>query len=276
MKANSIQKDQNKIKDILYTIIFESNTIGGKIFDILLIVAILLSCIVVMVHSSLELQIEYESTLYAVEWFFSILFTIEYALRIYSAKNKWMYIFSFYGIIDFISTLPSYVELLYAGTQILILIRIFRVLRVFRILKLFRFINASKYLLNAIVASRHKIMVFFGFLLTIVTSMGALMYIIEGPENGFTSIPKGIYWAIVTLTTVGYGDIAPQTLLGQSLASVIMILGYAIIAVPTGIISSEITSAKLSRPSKSCSNCSKLNHDDNAKYCDHCGTSLGD
>ena len=208
----------------------------------------------------------------AIEWGFTIAFTIEYIARILAVKKPIYYITSFYGIVDLLAILPTYLSIFLPGGQYLMVIRTFRLLRVFRILKLARFLGESRLLQAALKASRYKIIVFFGVVVIVVTIMGTLMYLVEGPENGFKSIPVSVYWAIVTLTTVGYGDIAPQTVLGQALASVIMLLGYAIIAVPTGIVTSEITQASMEkRKNNVCDNCSAEGHAIDAKYCWNCG-----
>lgn len=208
-------KDSEPIREKLHQIIFEADTRLGKTFDILLLVFIMLSVFVVILDSVPNIHSKMPETFYGIEWFFTIAFTIEYAFRIYTVKKPFKnYIFSFYGIIDFLAILPTYLSVIIAGSQYLMVIRIFRMIRVFRILKLGRFIGATELLKKSLLASRHKIAVFLEVVLTVVFLMGSLMYLIEGPESGFTSIPRGIYWAIVTLTTVGYGDIAPVTVLG--------------------------------------------------------------
>lgn len=267
---------KKKIRKKLHDIIFGADTKAGKLFDEILMVSIFLSVIVVMLESVEAIKISYENILYSLEWFFTIIFTIEYILRIWTTKKSHKYIFSFYGIIDLLSVIPTYLGLFLFNSHYLVVIRILRLLRVFRVLKLIQFVGASHHLIRSFRSSRHKIAVFFLLVLFLVTVMGSIMYIIESPEDGFTSIPKSIYWAIVTLTTVGYGDIAPQTILGQSIASFVMLLGYAIIAVPTGIITSEIISSN-KKPcinTKVCSNCNKDIHDDDAIYCKICGEYL--
>ncbi|MCD4746481.1 MAG: ion transporter [Bacteroidales bacterium] len=259
----------------LHEIIFEADTKSGKTFDIILLISILLSVITVLLDSVKYINAEIGNILFIAEWFFTILFSVEYVLRIISTKKAFKYIFSFYGVIDLLAILPTYLSLVLTGSQFLIVIRILRLLRVFRVLKLARYVQASRYLLIALKQSRHKITVFIEVVLALVIIMGSFMYLIEGPENGFTSIPQSIYWAIVTLTTVGYGDIAPATVLGQVLASVIMIIGYSIIAVPTGIITVEMAMAKSQLiNTQVCSNCNKSNHDNDAEYCKYCGTKL--
>jgi voltage-gated potassium channel len=269
------EKEELRIKHKIYNVIFKADTPAGKSFDIILLVSIVLSVILVFVDSVTEYHLEYGKLLYIGEWVFTLLFSIEYVLRIYAIDKKWKYIFSFYGIIDLLAILPTYISLLLAGTQFLLVIRILRLLRVFRILKLDRFVGASGFLLSSIKASRHKILVFFGTVMSVVVIVGAMMYLIEGPVHGFSNIPKSIYWAIVTLTTVGYGDIAPQTFWGQALASVIMILGYSIIAVPTGIITVEMSKQKdKAEGNKKCKRCDKSGHKQDARYCDRCGEKL--
>jgi len=260
-------------KHNIYTVIFGDDTKAGKKFDIILLIFILLSVIIVMLDSVQKIREEYKILLYALEWFITLLFTAEYVLRIYSSPSKRSYLFSFYGIIDLLAILPTYLSLIFIGTKYLVIIRILRLLRIFRILKLAHFYGASKTLALSLKASRYKIIVFLGALLTIVSIMGSIMYIIEGPENGFDSIPRSIYWAIITLTTVGYGDIAPTTVLGQGLASIIMILGYSIIAVPTGIITVEMTKSHHTNENR-CDACGNTENDDDARYCKKCGNEL--
>ncbi len=265
------------LRERLDIIINEADTPAGKAFDIILLILILFSVIIVMLDSVRSMSYEYGTTLRIIEWVVTILFTIEYFVRIAIARRKAAYLFSFYGIIDFVSIIPTYLSLIFAGAQFLLVIRALRLLRVFRILKLMRLVGASNILAVSLRASRFKIFVFLGTVITLVIILGSMMYLIEGEENGFTSIPKSIYWAIVTLTTVGYGDIAPQTVAGQFLASIIMIMGYAIIAVPTGIISVEMARQNQQAPktnSRTCNNCMHSIHDDDAKYCKRCGENL--
>jgi voltage-gated potassium channel len=273
-------ENQIKIKDWkekLRIIIFEHHTRAGKLFDEFLLVFILLSVLVVFLDSIKSYHLKYKDLFLVLEWGFTIIFTIEYILRIIISKNKIKYITSFYGIIDFLSIIPTYLSLIYIGSQFLIIIRILRLFRVFRILKLVRFTYASIYLLHAFKHSREKIIIFFGAVLITVTIVGAIMYLIEGPENGFSSIPTSIYWAIVTITTVGFGDITPNTALGQILASFLMITGYAIIAVPTGIVTAEMTRDRHNRQNNDtpveCYKCAQKNEID-ARYCKKCGIKL--
>lgn len=259
----------------LGNIIFDADTPSGKAFDVLLLIAIVLSVFVVMLDSVDSLHEKYGKLFSVLEWSFTILFTIEYILRIYTASKPLKYIFSFYGIIDLLAILPTYLSVFLAGSHYLVVIRILRILRVFRVLKLARFIGAADTLKTALKNSRAKIIVFLEVVLTIVVIVGSIMYLIEGPENGFNSIPKSIYWAIVTLTTVGYGDIAPHTPLGQILASLLMITGYAIIAVPTGIITTEMSKMSAKNVQlKECNNCQASSHDTDAVYCKKCGNTL--
>ena len=258
----------------LYDIIFESDTPAGKGFDLLLIISILLSVLVVLFDSVTYYNEKYSAILYTLEWVFTIIFTVEYFLRIYSIGKPIMYIRSFYGVIDLLSILPTYISIFLPASRYLSVIRILRVLRIFRILKLILYVGEANLLMKAIISSRRKIIVFLFTLLTMVTVLGSIMYLVEGEANGFTSIPRSIYWAIVTITTVGYGDIAPQTELGQALASLAMIMGYATIAVPTGIISAEYTNITQKRNSLVCSGCSSENHEDDAEFCKSCGTKL--
>ena len=259
----------------LFIVIFGTDTPAGRRFDIALLWAIMLSILTVMLESVDFIRHEYGNWLRLAEWVFTIVFTIEYLVRIISIRKPWYYITSFYGIIDFVSIIPTYLSLFLVGGQYLLVIRGLRLLRVFRVLKLSRYMGEASTLSSALKASRHKIAVFLWAVFTIVMIMGTIMYLVEGGENGFTSIPKSIYWAIVTLTTVGYGDIAPQTPIGQVLASVIMILGYSIIAVPTGIVTAELTQAKITnRLIQDCEKCGFDNHAPDALYCKKCGTLL--
>lgn len=258
-----------------YEIIFEADTPEGKLFDIVLIAAILLSVIVVMLDSVASVRQRVGASLYAIEWIFTLLFTIEYIVRIYCSPRPERYATSFFGVIDLLAVLPTYLNLVFPGSQYLLVIRVLRVLRIFRVLKLVRFVGEAQYLMEALNASRRKITVFMFFVLTIVTVLGSMMYLVEGEENGFTSIPVSIYWAIVTLTTVGYGDVSPQTPLGQALATIIMLTGYSIIAVPTGIVTVELAEAFKSRSKLFvCNNCGKGNHDSDAVFCKYCGSRI--
>lgn len=265
-------------KNRLYEIVFEADTPAGKAFDIALLAAILLSILVVMLESVKEINAKFGTLLFILEWVITFFFTIEYFLRIYIVKKPTSYILSFYGIIDLLSVLPSYIGLVFAGMSGLIVIRALRLLRIFRILKLSRYVSESKVIISALKASKTKISVFLYAVVMLVIIIGTIMYLIEGEDSGFTSIPMGIYWAIVTLTTVGYGDIAPVTPMGQLIASFVMILGYGIIAVPTGIVTSEFTMAAKSKKisTQVCPNCLHEDHDLEAIYCKLCGTQLNE
>ncbi|KAA3633624.1 MAG: ion transporter [Calditrichaeota bacterium] len=269
-------KNQNEpFREKIHRIIFEADSKIGQLFDIILITAIALSVIIVMLDSVESLHDRYGDIFYYMEWFFTILFTVEYLIRIYAVQKPSSYIFSFFGLIDLIAVLPTYLSILFPGYHYLLVIRVLRVLRVFRILKLITFIGQAQMLKEALRSSRHKIIVFLFTVLSSVIVLGSLMYIIEGAKSGFTSIPKSIYWAIVTLTTVGYGDISPQTELGQMLAAVIMILGYGIIAVPTGIVTVELSKVEHRiANTKVCSSCSEDIHDNDALFCKRCGNKL--
>ena len=259
----------------LHEIIFEADTKSGKFFDVALIIAIIISVIVVMLDSVSSLRAEYGRLFTSLEWFFTILFTIEYILRIICVGNPLHYITSFFGIVDLLAILPTYVGLIFPGGHYFVAIRILRVLRVFRVLKIVQYLGAANKLKMALIQSRRKIFVFLFVVFVMVIIFGSIMYVIEGEENGFTSIPKSIYWAIVTLTTVGYGDISPQTPLGQAIASIIMILGYGIIAVPTGIVTTEMARGEFKPVStQACPNCSREGHETDAVYCKYCGSKL--
>ena len=258
----------------LREIIFGSDTLHGKLFDEILLVAIIISVLAVLLESVKSIEIQFGFYIKCLEWFFTVLFSIEYILRIITVKKTVKYIFSFFGIVDLISIIPTYLSVFLVGTQYLIVIRSLRLLRVFRILKFVRYMDAATGLGLALRASRQKIIVFLGVILSIVFIMGTIMYLIEGGKNGFTSIPKSIYWAVVTLTTVGYGDIAPKSVLGQFMASIIMMMGYVIIAVPTGIITVELSKKDFQKEIYSCPKCSFKGHDLDAKWCKFCGTKL--
>jgi voltage-gated potassium channel len=257
-----------------YEIIFESDTTAGKAFDVGLLICIVLSVTVVLLESVPAIKINWGEELYILEWVFTLIFTVEYLARLWIVLNKRKFAFSFFGIVDLLSILPSYLGLLFPGAHSLLVIRSLRLLRIFRIFKLNRFIGEGQNLTRALKASQHKIIVFITTVITSVIIFGTLIYLIEGPENGFTSIPTSIYWAIVTMTTVGYGDIAPHTTLGQTLASIIMILGYGILAVPTGIVSAEMIQLKTKPSNQRCPHCLKEGHDGDAVWCKYCGGKL--
>jgi voltage-gated potassium channel len=269
------KKKANRFQALCHEVIFEADTAPGKLFDVLLIFSITLSVLVVMLDSINSVKIGYGNILWIFEWGFTLVFTIEYLLRLYCVGSPFKYAMSFYGMIDLLSILPTYISLLVPGSHYLIVIRILRVLRVFRVLKLTQYLGEANMLWTAIRASRRKIFIFLFTVLTLVVIIGSIMYVIEGQENGFTSIPRGIYWAIVTLTTVGYGDISPHTVMGQALASVVMIMGYGIIAVPTGIVTVEMSAVSQKNVSTQvCTACSAEGHDSDAKFCKYCGTEI--
>jgi len=260
----------------LHEIIYEADTHAGKLFDIVLLIFILASIVLVMLESVSSINLVYKEFFNIAEWIITILFTLEYIARIIAIKKPTEYIFSFYGIVDFLSTIPKYLAVIFAGTHALVALRALRLLRVFRILKLARFIGESNQLIKALKASRAKIAVFLFAVLIISIILGTVMYLVEtGQDSGFTSIPRSVYWAIVTLTTVGYGDIAPVTPLGQLIAAMIMIMGYGIIAIPTGIVSAEYASQKkVHINTQSCPSCGAENHRDDAEFCYDCGYKL--
>jgi len=268
-------KPLTPLQQKLHEIIFEADTRAGKWFDILLLWAIVLSVTTVMLESVNSINAVYSQEIKFIEWSFTFIFTLEYIARLYSIGKPLKYVFSFYGIIDLLSIIPTYLGLFVAGTHTLTVIRSIRLLRVFRILKLAQFMGEAQTLSKALKASKEKIVVFLFAVLSLTFILGTVMYLIESPESGFTSIPRSIYWAIVTLTTVGYGDIAPQTVIGQMLASLLMIIGYAIIAVPTGIVGAEIAKTDTKKTNtQACKQCGKEGHDDNADFCKYCGAQL--
>lgn len=259
----------------LHEIIFEADTPSGKLFDIALILAIILSIIAVMFDSVAEVRAQHGRLLYIIEWFFTLLFTIEYGARIACLGNPLRYMRSFYGLVDLVAILPTYISLLLPGSQYLMVIRVLRLLRIFRILKLAQFLNEAEILLKAMRASVRKISVFLFVVLSLVLIFGSLLYLIEGDDNGFTSIGVSCYWAITTLTTVGYGDLSPQTPVGRAVASIIMVMGYGVIAVPTGIVTAELVAPIRGAVStQACPECGGEKHSYDALYCKHCGASL--
>ena len=273
----------NNLKSKLHTIIYEADTPMGKLFDVVLLILILVSVILVMLESVTSIDTHYHDLLYFGEWVITIFFTIEYILRIITVKKASNYIFSFYGVIDFLSTIPLYLSFILAGSNALLAVRALRLLRVFRILKITRYMGEANKLNKALRDSKPKIFVFLFAVLILSIIAGTIMYLVEGEQSGFVSIPISVYWCIVTLTTVGFGDIAPVTPLGQFIAAIIMIMGYGIIAVPTGIVSAEYASKKtttLDDPeyihvnTQSCQNCNENNHHDNAEFCHKCGSTL--
>jgi voltage-gated potassium channel len=265
----------HRLRASLHEIIFEADTPAGKIFDVLLMVSIVASVIMVMLDSVSSIRQNYGGLLYLGEWVFTLLFTIEYILRLYCVGRPLAYARSFFGVVDLLAVLPSYLSIFFPGTQYFLVIRVLRVLRIFRVLKLVKYVGETRLLMQALRASRRKITVFLFAVLTLVIIFGSLMYLIEDPESGFTSIPRSIYWAVVTLTTVGYGDISPQTDFGQAVSAIIMIIGYGIIAVPTGIVTAELTQVyKANVSTQACPQCSAEGHDVDAKFCKFCGSTL--
>lgn len=272
------------LKERLYHIIFESDTPLGRLFDRILIAAILLSLVVVVVDSVEWISMNYHAQLSILEWLFTIFFSIEYACRVYCARQRWQYITSFYGVIDLLAVLPTYLAMLFPEMHALIDVRVLRLIRIFRIFKLTAYMHEYTHLTEALHASRRKIMVFLSVVLMVVMVMGTLMYVVEGPRNGFTSIPVGIYWAITTMTTVGFGDITPHTDLGRLIASLMMLMGWGTLAVPTGIVTAEMSGARRLRDSlervgidtnnQQCSTCLAQGLGANDRYCRRCGAKL--
>jgi voltage-gated potassium channel len=260
-----------------FDIVFHHESAAARNFDVVLIVAILLSVVVVILDSEAGLQARWSDLFYALEWGFTLLFTAEYALRLLLVRRPMRYALSFFGLIDLLSILPTYLSLLFAGSQFLLVVRILRVLRIFRVLKLVEYSSEAGVLLGALLRSRRKILVFLYVILTIVTIFGAIMYLVEGPDNGFTSIPVAMYWAIVTVSTVGFGDLVPMTPLGRFITSLLVLIGYSIIAVPTGIYTAEL--ARTMRPQRRnvrCQECGLIDHEADAWHCRKCGRTLPD
>ncbi len=259
----------------LYVMIFQTDTVAGRRFDTALLLIILASLVIVILDSIDEVHSNYANVLAFIEWGFTLIFAIEYGLRLYCSPKPLRYAFSFYGLVDLLAIVPGILALYYSDAQYLLIIRIIRMLRIFRVLKLAPYLKQAHYLLDALRGSKQKILVFLLSVCTLVTVFGTLMYVVEGPEHGFTSIPKGIYWAIVTLTTVGYGDIVPKTVIGQMISSMVMITGYSIIAVPTGIFTAELASAMRGEQLKhDCPVCRKNSHEPSAAFCSRCGNAL--
>lgn len=259
-------------KETLYIVIFGTETPAGRRFDLALIFVILLSISVLFLDSISAIHAQIGPLLYNLEWAFTLLFTLEYGVRVYCAQNRLAYMRSFYGLIDMLAVLPNYLVLFIPGANFLLMVRLIRLFRIFRILKLIRYVNEANVLLRSLNQSRRKIMVFFGCLFILVTLFGSLLYVVEGPENGFTSIPVSMYWATVTITTVGFGDITPQTSLGRAIATVTMLMGYAIIAVPTGIITAELgREMRREYDRRHCPQCDKGGHERDARFCKYCG-----
>lgn len=264
-----------RTKDRLHQIIFEAETPEGKLFDVVLLIVILLSVLVVMLESVNEVSRDYGAFLLTLEWIITGLFTAEYGLRIYCVRHRLRYVLSFYGLVDLLAILPTYLSLFIVGAQSLLVIRGLRLLRIFRIFKLTRYLGEANVLRTAMRASMAKITVFLGSVLIIVVIVAALMYLIEGGAPGFENIPKSMYWAVVTLTTVGYGDVVPTTVPGKMLAAILMIMGYGIIAVPTGIVSAELVhQTRRAASTRTCPTCLTEGHDADARFCRSCGSKL--
>ena len=265
------------LREKTYRVIFGTDTPAGQRFDIALIYLILVSVLAVVLASIESIKMQYGDWLFRLEWAFTLLFSMEYAVRIYSSPKPFRYIFSFYGLVDLLSIIPTYLALLFPAANYWLVIRLLRVLRIFRVFKLVRYLTEANLLLRSMYAARRKVLVFFTVVLVICVIFGSLMFLVEGPGNGFTSIPRSIYWTIVTITTVGYGDITPQTPVGQILSTMIMLTGYSIIAIPTGIFTAEIARemhAEISH--RQCNVCDRSGHHPDADYCHQCGVTLPD
>jgi voltage-gated potassium channel len=274
MKSEATKPAETAWRHRLFEIIFEAETVGGKTFDVLLLATIVLSVAVVILESVKSVRDNYGALLLQAEWAFTIVFTVEYALRLISVRRPLRYATSFFGIIDLLAIIPTYATLFLPGVQYLLAIRILRLLRIFRILKLAEFVSEAEVITAALKASVKKISVFLLGVFALVTIIGSIMYVIEGEEHGFTDIPTSIYWAIVTLTTVGYGDLSPQTPLGKAFASLVMIMGYAIIAVPTGIVTVELSRSAKKISTQVCPECHAQDHDADALFCKYCASGL--
>ncbi len=273
----SLLMSRKPLKHHLYVIIFGTHTPAGRAFDISLIVAILASLLVLILESIPNVMSEWSQQLRYIEYTFTALFTLEYLLRLYCSPKPKSYATSFYGVVDLLAILPTYLAIIFPGASFMGVVRLLRVMRIFRILKLVRYLQDSNILLRSLLMARRKILIFFSTVGILVVIFGALIFVIEGPENGFTSIPHSIYWAIVTITTVGYGDMVPQTALGKAIASLTMLLGYSILAVPTGIITAELSNEMNSHKELvKCPNCNRAGHDSDAMYCKHCASELAD
>ncbi|MGB0894819.1 MAG: ion transporter [Parashewanella sp.] len=265
--------DELRLK--LRKIIFGTDTPAGRLFDVMLIIFIILSVSLVILDTVTSISRQYGDIIRIFEWIFTFIFAVEYLLRLYCSANTWLYVRSFYGVVDLLAMLPSLLVLFFPGANFTLVIRVLRLFRIFRVLKLLRYLSEGNLLLKAMVQSSRKIFIFFFSVSLVILVLGAIMYVVEGPEHGFSSIPKSIYWTIVTITTVGYGDITPQTSLGQGIAAFTMLLGYSIIAIPTGILTAEISQEiGKQRDLRRCSNCSTSGHDARASYCFNCGGEL--
>ena len=265
------------LREKTYRVIFGTDTPAGQRFDIALIYLILVSVLAVVLASIESIKMQYGDWLFRLEWAFTLLFSIEYLVRIYSSPKPLRYIFSFYGLVDLLSIIPTYLALLFPAANYWLVVRLLRVLRIFRVFKLVRYLTEANLLLRSMYAARRKVLVFFTVVLVICVIFGSLMFLVEGPENGFTSIPRSIYWTIVTITTVGYGDITPQTVFGQIIATMAMLTGYSIIAIPTGIFTAEIAREMIAESNnRQCNVCNRSGHHSEAEYCFQCGVSLPD
>ena len=263
------------LREKTYRVIFGTDTPAGQRFDIALIYLILVSVLAVVLASIESIKMQYGDWLFRLEWAFTMLFSIEYAVRIYSSPKPFRYIFSFYGLVDLLSIIPTYLALLFPAANYWLVIRLLRVLRIFRVFKLVRYLTEANLLLRSMYAARRKVLVFFTVVLVICVIFGSLMFLVEGPDNGFTSIPRSIYWTIVTITTVGYGDITPETVFGQIIATMAMLTGYSIIAIPTGIFTAEIAREMITETNnRQCNVCNRSGHHTEAEYCFQCGVSL--
>lgn len=274
MNPTSLQPARSPWRARLYRIIYEADTEAGKAFDVALIAVILLSVAAVMLESIRSFAVRYGTWLHVFEWSVTVVFTIEYVLRLICVRNPLRYVRSFFGVVDLIAVLPTYLSILVPGAQTLLIVRFLRLLRIFRVFKLAPYLREATLLQDALIASRRKVAVFFMAVLTLVVILGAVMYLIEGEENGYTSIPMSIYWTIVTLTTVGFGDITPRTPLGQAVASIVMLIGYSIIAVPTGLVTAEMARAAERAARGPCPSCGRAGHAVDARFCRHCGARL--
>ncbi|HUA79732.1 MAG TPA: ion transporter [Dyella sp.] len=258
-----------------FHIVFEHDDAAGRRFDVLLIIAILGSIAVAVLDTVSQVHLRYGDLFYALEWAFTLAFTIEYVMRIVVVDRPWRYVRSFFGVVDLLAVLPTWISLIAVGSQYLLVVRALRILRIFRILKLTRYVGEADLLWSTLIRARRKVLVFFSVILTLVLIFGALMYLIEGPEDGFTSIPTSMYWAIVTMTTVGFGDITPKTTLGKLLTSLIILIGYSIIAVPTGIFTAELAAGmRAKRKYLPCAQCGQADHEGDANFCRACGAEL--
>ena len=263
------------LKQRLRSVIFGTDTPQGRVFDISLMICIVLSVIFIFIDTIEHIHAQYGDIISVIEWSFTALFTIEYILRLYCSLNRWHYGRSFYGIVDLLSILPSFLGLFFPGANAALAIRILRLFRIFRVLKLLRYLSDGNLLLKAMMLSSRKVFIFFFSVSLVIMVLSVVMYAVEGPAHGFSSIPKSVYWTIVTITTVGYGDITPQTPIGQAIASLTMLIGYSIIAIPTGILTAEITQEMVKvRDLRKCSNCGQKGHDNDAEFCNHCGSEL--